>query len=60
MVLIDNAAYSFSLQPQNGIPIINFYDNKQDQVSRCTSQGIALPAELPDGTEDNEGCAPIQ
>ncbi|KAM3147211.1 hypothetical protein pb186bvf_000927 [Paramecium bursaria] len=31
LVLIDNAAYSFSLQLQNGIPIINFYDNKQDQ-----------------------------
>ncbi|CAD8110098.1 unnamed protein product [Paramecium sonneborni] len=31
MVLIDNAAYSFCLQPLNGIPIINYYDNKMDQ-----------------------------
>jgi len=30
MVLIDNAAYSFSFQVENGIPIIPFYDNKQD------------------------------
>jgi len=30
MVLIDNAAYSFSFQVDNGIPIIPFYDNKQD------------------------------
>ncbi|CAD8090480.1 unnamed protein product [Paramecium primaurelia] len=31
MVLVDNAAYSFCLQPLNGIPIINYYDNKMDQ-----------------------------
>ncbi|CAK89905.1 unnamed protein product (macronuclear) [Paramecium tetraurelia] len=31
MVLVDNAAYSFCLQQLNGIPIINYYDNKMDQ-----------------------------
>jgi len=31
MVLIDNAAYSFGFQIDNGIPIIPFYDNKADQ-----------------------------
>ena len=30
MVLIDNAAYSFSFQIENGIPIIPYYDNKAD------------------------------
>lgn len=30
MVLIDNAAYSYSLQLDNGIPIIPFYNCKKD------------------------------
>ena len=31
MVLIDNAAYSYSYQVGNGVPIIPYYDNKQDK-----------------------------
>jgi len=31
MVLVDNAAYSYGYQVENGIPIIPFYDNKEDQ-----------------------------
>ena len=34
MILIDNAAYSFGFQIENGIPIIPFYDNKDDQELR--------------------------
>lgn len=30
IVLVDNAAYSFGLQIENGIPIIPFYENKHD------------------------------
>ena len=30
LVLIDNAAYSYSLQLDNGIPIIPFYASKKD------------------------------
>jgi len=30
-VLVDNAAYSYGCQVENGIPIIPFYDNKEDQ-----------------------------
>lgn len=30
MVLVDNAAYSYSLQLNNGIPVIPFYNNKKD------------------------------
>jgi CTD small phosphatase-like protein 2 len=34
MLLIDNAAYSFGFQLENGVPIIPFYDNKSDQELR--------------------------
>lgn len=34
LILVDNAAYSFGLQIENGIPIIPFYDNKNDQELR--------------------------
>mgnify|MGYP000915397196 CR=1 FL=1 len=30
-VLVDNAAYSFGFQIENGIPIIPFYENKNDK-----------------------------
>ena len=30
VVLIDNAAHSFALQINNGIPMLPFYDNKHD------------------------------
>ena len=31
VILVDNAAYSFGFQIENGIPIIPFYENKTDQ-----------------------------
>ena len=31
LILVDNAAYSFGLQIDNGIPIIPFYENKKDR-----------------------------
>jgi len=30
MVLVDNASYSYAYQLANGIPIVPFYDSKQD------------------------------
>lgn len=30
MVLVDNAAYSFAYQPENGIPIIPYYHGDTD------------------------------
>lgn len=30
MVLVDNASYSFGLQLDQGVPIVPFYDSKQD------------------------------
>jgi TFIIF-interacting CTD phosphatases, including NLI-interacting factor len=34
VILVDNAAYSFGYQIENGIPIVPFYDNKNDQELR--------------------------
>ncbi|CAD8182997.1 unnamed protein product [Paramecium pentaurelia] len=31
MVLVDNASYSYAWQLDNGIPIVPFYDNKEDK-----------------------------
>jgi len=31
LVLVDNAAYSYAWQLDNGIPIVPFYDNKEDR-----------------------------
>ena len=30
VIIVDNAAYSFGFQIENGLPIIPYYDNKQD------------------------------
>ena len=30
MVLVDNAAYSYAAQPDNGIPILPYYQGKMD------------------------------
>jgi CTD small phosphatase-like protein 2 len=30
VVLVDNAAYSFGYQIENGVPIVPYYDNKND------------------------------
>ncbi len=30
LLLVDNAAYSYGFQLDNGIPIIPYYDNKKD------------------------------
>lgn len=31
ILLVDNAAYSFGYQVDNGIPIIPFYDDREDK-----------------------------
>jgi CTD small phosphatase-like protein 2 len=31
MVIVDNAVYSFGFQLDNGIPIIPFYNNREDE-----------------------------
>jgi CTD small phosphatase-like protein 2 len=31
MVIVDNSSISYAIQPENGIPIIPFYDNNKDR-----------------------------
>ena len=31
MVLVDNAGYSFAFQVENGIPILNYYEGRDDK-----------------------------
>lgn len=31
LIIVDNAVYSFGYQLENGIPIIPFYDDKEDE-----------------------------
>ncbi len=31
MLIVDNAAYSFGFQLENGVPILPYYDNKEDR-----------------------------
>ena len=38
MVIVDNAVYSFGYQLENGIPIIPFYDDKNDEELLHLSQ----------------------
>ena len=33
MVLVDNAAYSYAMQIDNGIPILPYYDGKDYELS---------------------------
>ena len=38
IILVDNAAYSFGFQIENGIPILPFYDSKEDiELKNLTS-----------------------
>lgn len=38
LVLVDNAVYSFGYQLENGIPIIPFYEDKEDEELLHLSQ----------------------
>jgi CTD small phosphatase-like protein 2 len=46
MLLVDNAAYSYLYQLENGIPIVPFYEDKDDEellhLVRYVRQVIAL------------------
>ncbi len=40
MVLVDNAAYSYAFQVDNGIPILPYYEGKHDYELRALQNYI--------------------
>lgn len=48
VILIDNAAYSYGLQLDNGIPCIPFYDNPEDIELIKLEQYLERLADIPD------------
>ena len=53
IVIIDNSAYSFAFQVDNGIPIIPFFDDKQDEEMLHLMQYLGGLARGTDTREQN-------
>jgi CTD small phosphatase-like protein 2 len=54
MVIVDNAAYSFGYQIENGIPIIPYYDNKSDQELKMLSKYLKYLNQFSDMRDVNK------
>jgi CTD small phosphatase-like protein 2 len=52
-VLVDNASYSYAWQVDNGIPIIPYYDNKEDKELVQLEQYLKAMAGCKDVREYN-------
>ena len=53
-MLVDNAAYSFGYQIDNGVPIIPFYDDKNDKELMHLIVYLQQILELEDVREQNK------
>lgn len=53
MVLVDNASYSYGLQIDNGIPILPYYENKQDEEFKHLLPYLLRLQHYPDVREIN-------
>jgi len=53
LILVDNALYSFAFQIENGVPIIPFYDNKQDKELLSLKLYLEKAKEARDFRESN-------
>lgn len=53
MLLVDNAAYSFGFQIENGIPIIPFYDNYEDHELKFLAEYLKMFTDVDDVRELN-------
>lgn len=53
IVIIDNSAYSFAFHIDNGIPIIPYYDDKQDEEMLHLMQYLISLAQGKDIREQN-------
>lgn len=54
MIIVDNAAYSFAFQMDNGIPILPFYDFKSDNELLTLTNYLKALSEVPDVREVNK------
>lgn len=48
VLLVDNAAYSFGYQIENGVPIIPFYDNYEDKELKYLTSYLKIFADVED------------
>lgn len=53
MIIVDNAAYSFAFQIENGIPILPFYDFKADRELVSLQEYLKKLTEVEDILEIN-------
>lgn len=54
MLLIDNAAYSYAFQPENGVPILPFYDNRADNELKSLTGYLKQMFGVPDVRKKND------
>jgi CTD small phosphatase-like protein 2 len=54
VILVDNAAYSFGFQVENGVPIIPFYDDKNDQELKHLTTYLKSLCDVKDVREVNK------
>lgn len=53
LVLVDNSVYSFAFQLENGVPIVSFYDEKDDDEMTHLMYYLELLADCDDVREQN-------
>jgi CTD small phosphatase-like protein 2 len=53
VILVDNAAYSFGFQIENGIPILPFYDNYNDKELKILTEYLKSLADSKNIREHN-------
>ena len=60
MIIVDNAAYSFAFQLNNGIPILPYYDFKADKELLHLKEYLKELAEVDDIREVNKNTFKLQ
>lgn len=53
VILVDNAAYSFGFQIDNGIPILPFYDNYNDKELKILTEYLKSMGDMKSVRETN-------
>lgn len=60
LIIVDNAAYSFAFQIHNGLPIIPYYDNKQDSELKHLTHYLKSIISVKDVREVNKKILKIE